>query len=203
MEFTPLPDKIPASLDMLRAEGRRCREMEDILLGPTSKIQSVLLNEKKLVDVTKGNLPNDDPTSGGRPGEILIELSAKDSPVSALELSAERRAIREIFGGFNRLGVAVAASHACVCTIAMCEGRYFAAVWLRWKPYIMHRRDCGNGRERIYAPSESLIHSIAGVMLQNIGGGSNGRRYWDTIQKSTQPLNTYYSFPGFGEPDDP
>lgn len=190
-----------ATLELLRHESRLCREMEDTLFAPNSRIHSFYTKEENLQEITNAEGTKIDPTASGAPGEILIALIAKAGSSASVELSLERRALRGLFGGLNRLGIAVAAGHACIHTIAMCEGRYFAAVWLRWKPYIKHRRDHGHGRERIYAPAESLVHEVAKAMLENLDSQENGHRYWQAIKDDSRPLSQYYSFHGFDETD--
>ena len=189
--------KIPYTLDLVREEARLCREMEELLLGEGSKIKKMLLENRTLSKITNGEAKQDDPLSPGQPGRILIELTSKTDSLAALDLSAERRAVRGMFGGLNRVGIAVATGHACVRTVAMCEGRYFAAAWFRWKPYVAYRRDRGFGRERVYAPAESLMHAIACTMLENLSTSQNGHRFWEALQNGTEPLSEYYRFDGF------
>jgi|GEM_PF-4701963 len=205
--YAPAPAPVTYTLDLLRQECRVVRKMEDELLNANSLIaERRPMVDKLLARPASGTTEEQEDAQGLRqPGFYLIEIakwSQKPSEDDKTQLRARvgetRRSVREIFGSMNRLGLAAFAEEACLNSIAMCEGRYLAAVWLRWSEYIKFRRQ-GKGRERIYAVSEHLIWHIADFMLSmplvdaDEDVQDQYAKYWTLVQGSAKPLTEYYS----------
>ncbi|UYV12463.1 MAG: hypothetical protein NCW75_14335 [Phycisphaera sp.] len=205
--YVPAPAPVTYTLELLRQECRVVRDMEDRLLNASSLIaEQRPMIDKILALPSSGTAEEHEDAQGLRqPGFYLIEVakwaqkpSEDDKAHLRARLGEARRSVREIFGGMNRLGLAAHAEDACLSSIAMCEGRYLAAVWLRWSEYIKFRRQ-GKGRERIYSVSEDLIWHIAKFMLSKplVDADEDVQdqytKYWTLVQGSAKPLSEYYS----------
>ncbi len=210
----PIATLAPYTIDLLRLECRMCREMEDRLLNASSLYSKM----KQTIDTELKNSPDnsgfgshevrEDQQELRHPGFYLIKIgerarrkSEDDKSDLRADLGEARRSVRDIFGGLNRIGLAVLMGEACLYSISVCEGRYLAAVWLRWSEYIKFRRE-GKGRERVYAAAEHLVWLISQVMLHDLlvdhdeETQSNYNAYWDFVSRSTKPLSEYYSSAG-------